>query len=65
MGFTVDNGKSPLSARTWIVDNEGDGDFTSIEEAIENAESGDVIQVYSGHYHEKLVVDRNNLIIEG
>ncbi len=65
MGFTVDNGKSPLSTRTWIVDNEGDGDFTSIEEAIENAESGDVIQVYSGHYHEKLVVDRNNLIIEG
>jgi len=66
MGFTIeDHEQQILSTRTWIVDNEGDGDFTTIQEAIDNAESGDIIQVYSGHYNEKLVVNRNSLIIEG
>ena len=30
------------------VDNEGDGDYTSIKEAVNNANPGDTIEVYSG-----------------
>jgi len=35
-----------------IVDDEGDGDYTSIKEAINNANPGDTIEVYSGTYYE-------------
>jgi hypothetical protein len=38
-------------SQTWIVDNEGDGDFTTIEAAYENASDGDTIEVYSGTYN--------------
>jgi len=34
------------------VDNEGDGDFTSIKQALNNANQGDSIEVYSGTYYE-------------
>ena len=35
-----------------IVDDEGDGDYTSIKEAVNNSNSGDTIEVYSGTYFE-------------
>jgi len=34
------------------VDDEGDGDYTSIKDALSNANSGDTIEVYSGTYFE-------------
>jgi len=34
------------------VDDDGDGDFTSIKEAVSHASAGDVIEVYSGIYNE-------------
>ncbi len=34
------------------VDDEGDGDYTSIEEALNNSNPGDTIEVYSGTYYE-------------
>jgi len=42
---------------TWIVDNEGDGDFTTIQAAIDNAITGDIIEVYSGTYYENLLIN--------
>ncbi len=35
-----------------IVDDEGDGDYTSIKEALSFANPGDTIEVYSGTYYE-------------
>ena len=35
------------------VDNEGDGDYISIKEALSNANPGDIIEVYSGTYPEQ------------
>jgi len=35
-----------------IVDDEGDGDYTSIKEALSYANPGDTIEVYSGTYYE-------------
>jgi parallel beta-helix repeat protein len=48
-----------------VVDDDGGADFTTIQEAINNATSGDVVFVRSGIYHEKIVVDKSNLTVIG
>jgi parallel beta-helix repeat protein len=46
------------------VDDEGDGDYTSIQEAINHATQDDTINVYSGTYNETIAVDKP-LVLEG
>lgn len=50
---------------TWIVDDEDDGNFTSIQEAIASTdvEPGDTIVVYSGTYVENVVVYKQLTLI--
>lgn len=50
---------------TIIVDDEGDGDYTVIQDAIDNASEGDTIFVYSGTYPEADITtyDKTNPII--
>ena len=44
----------------------GKGYFTSIQNAIDNASSGDTIYVYNGTYYEALIIDKSiKLIGEG
>ena len=50
-------------AKTWIVDDDGGGDFTSLESAIENATDEDTLRVYSGEYHGNLIVNKPLSII--
>ena len=52
-----------LGRNTISVDNEGDGDYSSIQDAIDNATDGDIIEVYSGEYQEKLVVNKQISLI--
>ena len=40
------------------VDDDGDGDYTSIQDAIDNATAGDIIEVYSGTYDDIITVDK-------
>ena len=47
------------------VDDEGDGDFLSIQEAINHANIGDIIIVYSGIYNETILINIDDIIIEG
>lgn len=47
------------------VDNEGDGDFTSIQSAINQAKPHDKISVYSGSYIENIQITTHHLSIEG
>lgn len=53
------------SLQTIRVDNEGDGDYKSIQNAIDNAQSGDIIEVYSGTYQETLLITQSQLSIKG
>jgi nitrous oxidase accessory protein len=52
----------PSSIKTIItVDNDGDGDYTSIKEALNHSYPEDIIEVYSGTYSERLI----NITMEG
>lgn len=56
-------GKTPMPnqytlSTTWTVDDEGDGDFTSIQDAIDAATDGDIIEVYSGTYYEHVIIGK-------
>jgi parallel beta-helix repeat protein len=49
-----------------IVDDEGDGDYTSIKDAVNNASSGDTIEVYSGTYYEcDIEIYTENITLKG
>jgi parallel beta-helix repeat protein len=48
---------------TIVVDNEGDGDYTTIQDAIDAANNGDTIEVYSGTYVETIMIENElNLV---
>jgi parallel beta-helix repeat protein len=51
------NSYKQVSKAIWIVDDEGDGDFTSVQAAIDNATAGDTIEVYSGTYPGNIVIE--------
>jgi hypothetical protein len=50
---------------TIIVDDDGTGDYTSIQDAIDNASPGDYIVVKSGTYGDQLTVDVSVTIVAG
>lgn len=59
LAFTAREG----DAATIIVAQDGSGNCTTIQEAIDNATEGDTIRVWEGTYNEKVVVDRTVSII--
>jgi hypothetical protein len=51
---------------TIIVDDEGDGDYTSIKEAVNYSSPGDTIEVYSGIYREEGIrIEKDNITLIG
>jgi len=48
-----------LETKTWIVDDDGPADFTSIQEAINAASAGDTIYVKAGIYYEHVVANKS------
>jgi|GEM_PF-891904 len=55
----------PISQTTWVVDASGHGDFTSIQEAIDNAKSGDIILLKQGIYYENNINVNKMITIKG
>ncbi|MCK4366059.1 MAG: right-handed parallel beta-helix repeat-containing protein [Thermoplasmatales archaeon] len=43
--------------KTITVDDDGGADYTKIQDAVDNADPGDTIFVYSGTYYENVVID--------
>ena len=46
------------NASVIIVNNSGEGNYTSIQEAVRNAQNGDTILVSPGVYRENIKVDK-------
>jgi len=59
---------------TWTVDDDGPADFSSIQEAINSANKGDIIFVHNGTYYENVIVtkavsligeNKDNTLVDG
>ena len=64
-GFILEK-QNHFSRDVIIVDNEGDGDYTSIKEAVNNVNPGGTIEVYSGTYYEcGIEIHTENVTLKG
>ena len=52
-----------VEAASIIVDCKGLGNFSKIQDAIDYANSGDIIYVWAGIYYEKIIVDKSITLI--
>ena len=59
----IGGGISENTHRTLYVGGGGDGNYSSIQNAINEANSGDTIFVYNGTYKENLVIDKSIILI--
>ncbi len=49
--------------QTWTVDDDGSADFSKIQEAVNNASSGDIIYVHAGIYNESVEINKSLSLI--
>ena len=61
MGLGV-SGAPALAQTTWVVDDNGTGDFVHIQDAVDAAASGDVIHVLAGGYA-GFTIDAKSLVV--
>jgi parallel beta-helix repeat protein len=64
---TIKESSMLISDKTIItVDDEGDGDYTSIKDALNHANPGDTIEVYSGTYYEYCIdIEIEDITLKG
>ncbi|KPJ66085.1 hypothetical protein AMJ44_09075, partial [candidate division WOR-1 bacterium DG_54_3] len=59
----VNISKETAGADIWIVDQAGGGNFTTIQDAINNSNDGDTIYVWAGTYYENVLVNKSVSLI--
>ena len=52
-----------VSGNTLYVGGDGSGNYTRIQDAVDNASFGDTVFVYSGTYNENIIVDKTIFLI--
>jgi hypothetical protein len=52
-----------LNSTTWIIDQSGGGDFTTIQEGIDVSADTDTILVYPGTYYENIIYNGKNITV--
>jgi nitrous oxidase accessory protein len=60
---SINTFETTISPVTWYVDDDGNADFTRIQDAINASNNGDTIYVYRGSYNELLTVDKSLTLI--
>lgn len=63
MLFVLGTIVTPVYAENFTVDSKGEGNYSSIQEAVNNANTGDTIIVNPGVYNENIVVDKELTIL--
>ncbi len=53
----------PTRSRTIVVDQKGNGNFTTILEAIESAQPGDKIRIWDGIYYENVLIQKPLILV--
>ena len=51
------------SAQTLTVKQDGTGDFTTIQAAVDSAQNGDTVLVWPGTYYENVIIDHKNITL--
>jgi len=60
----IEKSTIPISnGKTLYVGGSGEGNYTRIQDAIDNTSNGDTVFVYPGHYIENLIVDKSIKLI--
>ncbi|MCK4613772.1 MAG: right-handed parallel beta-helix repeat-containing protein [Thermoplasmata archaeon] len=57
-------GSEEAEAKTIAVDDDGTASFSKIQNAIDNASSGDIIRVHDGFYNENIIINKT-LTLQG
>jgi len=51
------------SGKTITVDDDGEADYSIIQDAIDNASKGDTIRVFEGVYNENIIINKSLSIV--
>ncbi len=57
------NNVTAQDSKTWLVDSQGQGDFTTIQDAVNTAQAGDTVKVNPGTYDEHVVVNKGLTLV--
>jgi len=58
-GFNVEKSTASFDGNTLYVGGDGPGNYSTIQDAIDNANNGDTVYVYNGTYYEIVVLDKS------